>query len=354
MPATLCSKRGWKRKPLNPIFFAPTDIQPGGLDEELKSRLRSSEHLIVICSPNSAKSEWVGREIEYFHSIGRTRNIHFFIVEGIPHSGNPNTECFNPIVKKLGLPEILGANIHERVYRWPWMNRERAYVQLISKLLNVEFDSIWQRHKRLMIRNAVLWIIGAIMVIAALITTTELNKTVNITVQTKEATVHNEMLPPMKPKVVSLELNNETKTDTLSTIDGQVIFHNIPRRFLGERVHITVKSAKGELEDYINIDSMIELSRYITIALARDPMMYGDINIGVRDIDENDIGGAKVLIDGRETITDKKGHIKMFIPLGKQKSRYAVEVPGYIVDGIDTIYMPAYEFENKAITVRRK
>ena len=36
MPATLCSKHGWKRKPLNPIFFAPYDIQPGGLTEELK------------------------------------------------------------------------------------------------------------------------------------------------------------------------------------------------------------------------------------------------------------------------------------------------------------------------------
>ena len=32
MPATLCSERGWKkRNPINPIFFAPTDIQPGGL-----------------------------------------------------------------------------------------------------------------------------------------------------------------------------------------------------------------------------------------------------------------------------------------------------------------------------------
>ena len=31
MSATLCSERGWKRKPINPIFFAPTDIQPPSL-----------------------------------------------------------------------------------------------------------------------------------------------------------------------------------------------------------------------------------------------------------------------------------------------------------------------------------
>gem|GEM_PF-3842772 len=42
MPAAICSSRGWKRKPINPVWFAPTDIQPGGLDEELKNRLQNS------------------------------------------------------------------------------------------------------------------------------------------------------------------------------------------------------------------------------------------------------------------------------------------------------------------------
>ena len=92
MPAMLCSERGWERRPMNPVFFAPTDIQPGGLSQELQKRLEASRHLIVICSPASAKSEWVGREIEYFHQLGRADNIHFFIVEGRPHSGDPQTE----------------------------------------------------------------------------------------------------------------------------------------------------------------------------------------------------------------------------------------------------------------------
>lgn len=114
MPSTLCNERGWKRKPINPVFFAPTDIQPGGLTEELQERLRASRNLIVICSPHSAQSEWVGKEIESFHQLGRTKQIHFFIVDGTPHSGDKETECFNPIVETLGLPEILGANIHEK------------------------------------------------------------------------------------------------------------------------------------------------------------------------------------------------------------------------------------------------
>ena len=122
---------------MKPVFFAPTDIQPGDLTEELKERLKASRNLIVVCSPNSARSEWVGKEIAFFHQLGRTQQIQFFIVNGIPHSGNPETECFNPIVNELGLPEILGANIHEKIHRWPWLNKERAYVQLITKLLGV-------------------------------------------------------------------------------------------------------------------------------------------------------------------------------------------------------------------------
>ena len=36
LPSTLCSEHGWTRTPIKPVFFAPTDIQPGGLSEELQ------------------------------------------------------------------------------------------------------------------------------------------------------------------------------------------------------------------------------------------------------------------------------------------------------------------------------
>ena len=91
MSVTLCSEHGWNLTPIKPIFFAPLDIQPGGLTEELQDRLQIARNLIVICSPNSAKSEWVGKEIEFFHQLGCTKQIHFFIVNGEPHSGNPDT-----------------------------------------------------------------------------------------------------------------------------------------------------------------------------------------------------------------------------------------------------------------------
>ena len=234
MSATLCSERGWKRKPINPIFFAPTDIQPGGLTEELQERLKASRNLIVICSPHSAKSEWVGKEIEYFHQLGRTQDIHFFIVDGEPHSGNPDTECFNPIVQNLGLPEILGANIHEKIFRWAWLNQERAYVQLVSKLLNVEFDTIWQRHKRQLIGKIIAWSISLLFVVSLLIGVYTMNQPIDVKIQLKETTYHNPALPQIQPTELVLDLKDEVKKSTLLTLDSVVVFKNIPHKYLNK------------------------------------------------------------------------------------------------------------------------
>lgn len=232
LPVGVCRKYGYDRIPVKPVFFAPSDIQPGGLNEELKERLRASRNLIVICSPNSATSEWVGKEIRFFHELGRTDHIHFFIVEGVPHSGQKDTECFNPVIKELGIPEILGANIHEKIFKWSRLNRERAYVQLITKLLGVEFDEIWQRHKRLIVSR----IIYAFLIVIAILSTTVgvwfFNKPVDVSVSLNESSVHNSALPPIRNAIVSMSIANETKTDTISTVNDIALFRNIPHKYI--------------------------------------------------------------------------------------------------------------------------
>ena len=334
MPATLCSEHGWKRTPISPIFFAPTDIQPGGLSNELQERLRASQHLIVICSPNSAKSEWVGREIEFFHNLGRTNNIHFFIVEGTPHSGNPETECFNPVIDKLGLPEILGANIHEKIYRWPWLNKERAYVQLVSKLLGVEFDSIWQRHKRLLVRRIVAWSIGSLAVIGALIGVWRANQPFDALMRLEEASLHNEQLPPLHDAAVTLTLANETKTDTVSALDETFTFTNIPHRFLNRSVNITVAC-----KDFLVTDTVITMDKSMTLRLYRDPAVYGDIHFKLWNFNEEEaVTQTKVTIEGFEAISDENGMVSLFIPLEMQRKAYKITTDVPLVT--DSIFMP--------------
>ena len=228
----------------------------------------------MICSPNSAQSEWVGKEIEFFHNLGRTKQIHFFIIDGIPHSKNIDTECFNPIVDTLGLPEILGANIHEKIYRWPWLNKERAYVQLVSKLLGVEFDAIWQRHKRLLIQKTIAWTIGIIAVIAALMGVWIMNQPMDVEVKVNEASVQNPNLPPLKDAVITMTLNNEEKTDTISSLNECITFKNIPHKYLNKTVHFTVACS-----DFMEVDTIVTLTKKITLDILRDPSVYGNVHL---------------------------------------------------------------------------
>ncbi|MBR4560451.1 MAG: toll/interleukin-1 receptor domain-containing protein [Bacteroidales bacterium] len=337
MPAALCSEHGWKRKPIRPVFFAPTDIQPGGLSNELQERLKAAQHLIVICSPNSAKSTWVGKEIEFFHSLGRANNIHFFIVDGIPHSGNPETECFNPVIDKLGLPEILGANIHEKIYRWPWLNKERAYVQLISKLLGVEFDAIWQRHKRQLIRHSLLWAAGGLLVLTTLIGVGKANRPFDSEIRLDEATIQNTQLPPMRNAVVTLSLDNETKTDTISSMDAATVFSNIPHRFLSKPVHVNVACP-----DFLDTDTTLVLTRQTVLSLRRDPSVYGDIHFRLWDItNEEAVAMAMVEIEGQQTQSDENGLVTLSLPLEKQRKAYRIKTELNLVN--DSIFMPCGE-----------
>ena len=334
MPATLCSERGWERTPIKPVFFAPTDIQPGGLSEELQERLKASRHLIVICSPKSAQSKWVGMEIEYFHKLGRTKNIHFFIVEGQPHTGDPQTECFNPIIYELGFPEILGANIHEKNYRLPWMNRERAFVQLISKLLEVEFDTIWQRHKRLTIRKIAAWVVGTVAVIVAICVAIILSKPIDVQLTVNEVSEHNESLPPLKNAVVTLTADKVQEVDTLHTMKDLALFKNIPHKYLKKTVRILVSC-----EDFITTDTTMVLNPKLNVNIARNPKVYGDIRFRIWDRNsECVVPGVSVEIAGRTAVSDSDGWVILNIPLNEQRKTYSINSSVSLHE--DSLYMP--------------
>lgn len=334
MPATLCNEKGWNRTPIRPIFFAPTDIQPGGLTHEIRERLRASKHLIVICSPNSAKSEWVGKEIAFFHELGRTENIHFFIVDGEPHSGDPDTECFNPIVSQLGLPEILGANIHENIFRWSWLNQERAYVQLISKLLSVEFDSIWKRHRRLLVRKAVSWVGCLLLACLSVFGVWTHNRPVDVGIQLHETSFHNEQLPPLKDAIVKLVLANEEKTDTIRSLGQTLVFSNIPHHFIGNEVRITIKA-----DYYLDVDMTTDLQDVMNVGICRDTTIFGNVRFRIWDQDAGRFAGGKTIeIAGHKTVSDNSGLVQLYIPLKEQNVRYLL-VSDMSLE-CDTLYMP--------------
>lgn len=345
MPATLCSEHGWERKPIKPVFFAPTDIQPGGLTAELQERLKASRNLIVICSPNSAKSQWVGKEIEYFHSLGRTNNIHFFIVDGIPHSGNEDTECLNPIIETLGLPEILGANIHEKVSQWPWINKERAYIQLITKLLGIEFDELWHRHRRMLVERCVAWTIGFIAILLCFAFVIKNTLPFNSEIKLFEASEKVEDLPAPPAIYLTMTLDNEIKHDTLCcSFDVPSTITNIPHRYFGKKVRLQV-----ECRDYYAIDTIVLCEKNISLPIYRDPKPYGKINFRLWNAEKEEVvPNVKVVLNNKfEFKSNAEGIVEGQIPLQYQKTTYFVSSEGVEIESTNEegsiLYMPLTE-----------
>ena len=149
-------------KRIRPIFKDTLELAPGNLPKQINEALAQSKHLIVICSPRSAQSEWVNKEVETFISMGKADNIIPLIIDGQPFAADRNEECFPKAI--LSLPEeqeILGANINE-------MGRDAAAVKVVAKMFDVRFDDLWQRFEREQKRRRNIIMVSSIVTIMVL------------------------------------------------------------------------------------------------------------------------------------------------------------------------------------------
>lgn len=146
-------------KEIRPIFRDALELAGGVLAKEIETALQNSKYLIVICSPNSAKSPWVNNEIQTFINLGREEKIVPFIIDGTPFSDNEETECFPPALRSLkGEKELLGININE-------VSRDAAAIKVVARMFGLKFDTLWQRYEREKKKNQ--WvIIGGTLLLA--------------------------------------------------------------------------------------------------------------------------------------------------------------------------------------------
>ncbi len=112
IPASI-QKENRTPKRLRPVFIYQTDLAGANLQDALERELEDSQWLIVICSPDGAKSQYVNGEVEHFINTGRASRIIPFIVGGTPHATNPEDECFPPALLKLAEDgiELRGVNL---------------------------------------------------------------------------------------------------------------------------------------------------------------------------------------------------------------------------------------------------
>ena len=146
LPTSLAKETGEEiPKTFHPCFRDKTDLsETGDLSKILHEKLQQSKYLIVVCSPRSAKSKWVNKEVETFQEMGRADKIIPFIIEGNPDTSNPNVHCYPTTLDE----NILGISI-------PELGKEKAVVKTIAAMLNINFDTLWNRHRERVLKRKI-------------------------------------------------------------------------------------------------------------------------------------------------------------------------------------------------------
>lgn len=335
LPAVLCKESNVPRR-IKPLYCYLNDMHAGEeLMQEFKSRMEQSRYLIVVCSPRSAKSVYVNSGIDYFISLGRRDSIIPVIVDGVPYSSSPETECFPEALRRhfpkdpapLKDHSILGINIREA-----GISRRKAYdramLMVVARMLQLDFDGLLLRDKQRRRKRTVFDSLLALLMVLALGLTWFFSQTVDVAIQVEETTPHNEYLPPCTNIVLRLYLDKEQKTDTIAALGEATVLHHIPPRYIGKNVRVSLTA-----KDYLPLDTMITLQREMRLPIRRDADIYGHIRFRV-------IGKQQVLrIAGCNVSPDTDALVELSLPIEEHRTSYPVEW----ADGRDTLFMPCGE-----------
>jgi hypothetical protein len=148
---------------LRPLFRDKTDleVQPRSFIEQIERELAASRFLIVVCSPNAARSrpdgkhyvDWEVRRFIQAHGVPYAReHILPVILAGDPGCGDPERECLPPALLELG-PGFREHNFPllkdlPRDRRGQAEAREQCLIDIVAFLLGVEKATIRDRHLR--------------------------------------------------------------------------------------------------------------------------------------------------------------------------------------------------------------
>jgi tetratricopeptide (TPR) repeat protein len=135
---------------LAPVFRDRDELPTtSDLGETILAALRESATLIVICSPQAAKSRWVREEIVAFKRLHGGRRVFALIVAGEPKHEGAADDCFSPALRRelapdgtlTGAPaEVVAADAREQ-----GDGKAAAFIRLVAGLIGVGFDDLRQR-----------------------------------------------------------------------------------------------------------------------------------------------------------------------------------------------------------------
>lgn len=217
---------------LSPIFRDREDLSSAGaLGPRIQAALADADALIVICSPDSARSPWVNDEILAFKRLGRAERIYALIVSGEPHAGD-DRECFPAALRfdldgsgQLGTTraEPLAADL-----RAGKDGKALARIKLLSGLLGVDLDTL--RRREAVRRQRRLLAITALAVAVMLVTSALAVQAVLAQRAAERRQKQAEALVDFMLGDLNDKLAKESRLDILEAVDDKAMdyFQSLP------------------------------------------------------------------------------------------------------------------------------
>lgn len=285
---------------IRPVFRDRDELSSGILNDELKQRLESSKFLVVICSPNSARSKWVSDEIRAFIKIGREEFIIPFVVEG-------GEECFPDALKEWNEShserQLLGINVVDDGKH----DKQKSFIRLVSRLLDVRFDSLWKRHKRALAKGIAVCV-AAVALVAWMLYWFAVPVRMSVRVMDEPSS-----LPGFEKAVLTVNGSEYA----ISGLDTVIEVNRLPGFWRLRDTEVGFKADRYYRTENMNVEVTSGTSQVCCLQLHRDQTFAF---FGGRVIDEEGetVSGATVTIDGKHAETDAEGRFRIQFKVSEQ------------------------------------
>jgi hypothetical protein len=203
---------------------------------------------------------------------------------------------------------------------------QRAYIQLITKLLGVEFDTLWQRHKRQLRAKWLTEIALILVIVGTFVCVWNTYRPVTVSVSLEEVTTANPNLPPLSDAEVTLILGDDVRSVRVNSIDQVATFDNVPKNLLGSKVELRFVDFPDVADggNYHPVTTTMSLSETISLPVSRDTIRYGMLKARLLDGNYKPRPNYTIEIEGMSFTSDAKGDIDAYIPLHLQRESYVV------------------------------
>jgi WD40 repeat protein len=160
-------RRGTKRSRWRVFLDAEEFEAAGDLKDRIRTALVASESLIVICSVDSARSEYVNEEIKLFKQVHGSKRVFAMIVRGKPHDAEQ--ECFPKALKTAFGPDGTDTGKDEPIAAdLQVFPRRQVANKLIAGILDVSYGDFVDRENARRLRR-ILWTGGIAVSVALLL-----------------------------------------------------------------------------------------------------------------------------------------------------------------------------------------